>query len=210
MSFQPMFGHLFASGPTKVTCCIAIATFEVGSLLSALAVSSPMLILGRAISGIGGAGLYIGTLSLTAGAVPIQKRPAYISLCTSMFGLASIAGPLLGGVFSDSEKLQWQFCFWINLRKSFQLLYNAKLKRCSNWIWSLPAASRFFTKHKASQTQLGSDDLFKDTGARPTWNLSLDFQLRLSATCVRMGRRHNAMAKRKGHNMSGAFLDLHR
>ena len=116
MAFQPMFGQLYSSFSIKAVYIGAVAVFELGSILCATATSSVMLIVGRLISGAGGGGLYVGTLTLMGHAVPIQKRPAYIALVTSMFGAASVAGPLLGGVFTNSQRLTWRFCFWINLR----------------------------------------------------------------------------------------------
>ena len=76
-----------------------------------------VLIVGRLIAGAGAAGLYVGTLTVVGHAVPIRRRPAYLSLVTSMFGVASVLGPILGGVFTDSRGLTWRFCFWINLRE---------------------------------------------------------------------------------------------
>lgn len=112
-----MFGQLYSSFSIKLVYTGAVAIFELGSVLCATATSSLMLIVGRLISGAGGGGLYVGTLTLMGHAVPIKKRPAYIALVTSMFGVASVAAPLLGGVFTNSQRLTWRFCFWINLRK---------------------------------------------------------------------------------------------
>ncbi len=117
MAIQPAFGRLFDEFSAKWTFVLAMGIFEVGSILCALAPSSSVLIGGRLIAGAGGAGLYVGTLILISHAVPIRKRPFYLSVVTSMFGVASFAGPLLGGVFTDSKRLTWRFCFWINLRK---------------------------------------------------------------------------------------------
>jgi MFS family permease len=117
MAFQPAFGHMFTDFSVKKVYMAAILLFEVGSIICATASHSIALIIGRLIAGAGGGGLYVGTLTYMGLAVPIQKRPFYISLVTSMFGVASVAGLLLGGVFTDSEKLTWRFCFWINVRK---------------------------------------------------------------------------------------------
>ncbi len=79
--------------------------------------SSKHLIVRYIIAGGGGAGLYVGTLTLVDYAVPIRGKPIYISVITTTFGVASVAGPLLGGLFTDTAKLTWRFGFWINLRK---------------------------------------------------------------------------------------------
>ena len=83
--------------------------------MCAAAPTSAALIIGRLIAGVGEAGLYVGVLSTVAYAVSIQKRALYLSVVTSLFGVASMAGPILGGVFTDTKSLTWRFCFWINL-----------------------------------------------------------------------------------------------
>ena len=116
MSFQPAFGQLCTFFPVKTVYLVSIAGFEVGSIISAVAPNSVAFIVGRLVSGAAAGGLWCGTLTLMAHAVPVNKRHLYVSIVTSMYGVASAAGPLLGGVFTDSPRLTWRFCFWINLR----------------------------------------------------------------------------------------------
>ena len=117
MAFQPALGQLCTLFPIKIVYLISIVIFEVGSVISAAAPNAVAFIVGRLISGAAGGGLWCGTLTLIAQAVPARKRHMYVSIVTSMYGVASFAGPIVGGVVTDSPTLTWRFCFWINLRK---------------------------------------------------------------------------------------------
>ncbi|MCJ1377221.1 hypothetical protein MMC17_000313 [Xylographa soralifera] len=112
-SFQLLFGKLYTIFSIKWVFLIAIAIFELGSLLCGVAPTSNVLILGRAIAGLGCAGIFSGGLIVVAHSVPLHRRPAYTGLIGCMYGIASVAGPLLGGVFTD--RLSWRWCFYINL-----------------------------------------------------------------------------------------------
>ncbi|KAK6532063.1 hypothetical protein TWF694_003226 [Orbilia ellipsospora] len=114
-SFQLLFGKFYTFYSVKWVYLTALMIFEVGSIVCAAAPTSTALIIGRAIAGIGSAGIFAGALLIVAQTVPLEKRPTYTGMIGSMYGLASVAGPLLGGVFTDSEKLTWRWCFWINL-----------------------------------------------------------------------------------------------
>ena len=116
MSLQPMYGRLYTYFDIKSVFMAALTIFELGSIVCAVAQSSRIFIPGRAISGVGAAGIFSGSLTIGSYMVPLEKRPTYMSIVTSMYAVASIGGPLLGGLFTDSPKLMWRFCFWINLR----------------------------------------------------------------------------------------------
>ncbi|EXA01913.1 major facilitator superfamily domain-containing protein [Fusarium oxysporum f. sp. albedinis] len=112
-ALQLFFGKLYTYGSIKWTFLSAIAIFEVGSLICGVAPDSVTLIVGRAIAGVGGAGIFAGALTILAFSVPLHKRPIYTGLVSGMWGISSVAGPLLGGLFTD--KVSWRWCFYINL-----------------------------------------------------------------------------------------------
>lgn len=117
MVIQPTMGKIYTYFNVKWLFIFSFIIFEVGSVLCAAAPSSAVLISGRAVAGFGGAGLYSGTWLIIVETVPLRARPLYISVVSSMFAVSGVAGPLLGGVFTDSKRLTWRFAFWINLRK---------------------------------------------------------------------------------------------
>ncbi|KAJ6561171.1 major facilitator superfamily domain-containing protein [Mycena vulgaris] len=110
---QLLFGKVYTFLPIKWVYVGAISMFEIGSLLCGAAPTSLVLILGRAVAGIGNAGIFSGAVVILAHTVPLAKRPLYTGLAGAMFGIANVAGPLMGGVFTD--ELTWRWCFYINL-----------------------------------------------------------------------------------------------
>ncbi|KAK0750038.1 major facilitator superfamily-domain-containing protein [Schizothecium vesticola] len=112
-ALQLLFGRVYTFFSVKWVYLGAIAIFELGSLICAVAQNSVTLIVGRAVAGVGSAALFSGALIILAYSVPLEKRPLYSGAVGSMYGIASVSGPLLGGVFTD--KVTWRWCFWINL-----------------------------------------------------------------------------------------------
>ncbi|GJC83371.1 efflux pump roqT [Colletotrichum liriopes] len=112
-SLQLLFGKLYTFFSIKWIYIFTIGIFELGSLICGVAPNSITLIIGRAIAGLGSAGIFAGALIILAYSVPLEKRPIYTGVVSSMWGISSVAGPLLGGFFTDN--LTWRWCFYINL-----------------------------------------------------------------------------------------------
>ncbi|OBT95422.1 hypothetical protein VE01_05154 [Pseudogymnoascus verrucosus] len=115
MAFQPSFGKIYTYFDLKLTFLTSIAIFEVGSVVCAAAPSSMAFIIGRAVAGFGAAGIFCGGLVIVANTVHMRLRPLFVGIVTSMYGVASVLGPTLGGLMTDSPRLTWRFCFWVNL-----------------------------------------------------------------------------------------------
>ena len=94
--FQLVFGKLYTFFSIKWVFLVAIAIFEIGSLVCGVAPSSTALIVGRAIAGLGSAGIFSGAYLIIAMSQPLEKRPTFQGLFGAMYGVASIVGPLMG------------------------------------------------------------------------------------------------------------------
>ncbi|KAF2173022.1 hypothetical protein M409DRAFT_62654 [Zasmidium cellare ATCC 36951] len=112
-AFQLPFGRCYSLLSTKWTFLSTILIFEVASIICGAAPNSIALIIGRAIAGIGSAGIFGGAFIIIAESTPLSKRPLYNGVIGGTFGIASVVGPLLGGAFTTS--VTWRWCFYINL-----------------------------------------------------------------------------------------------
>jgi len=91
----------------------AISIFIVGSIVGGLAPDMTWLIIGRAVQGLGGGGLMILSQAIIADVVPARERGKYMGIMGGVFALSSVAGPLLGGWFTES--IGWRWAFWMNI-----------------------------------------------------------------------------------------------
>lgn len=109
----PSAGKIYKYNNLKWTFLWSMLVFEVGSLICGVAPNSTTLIVGRAIAGLGGAGLSVGGTSIASHAVPPEKRPMLMGLIGTTYATSAVLGPILGGVFAD--RVSWRWCFYINL-----------------------------------------------------------------------------------------------
>jgi MFS family permease len=108
-----VFGKLYTFYSAKWTFLVALGFFELGSLVCGAAPTSTALIIGRAITGVGSAGMFSGAILIISQSVPLRQRPIYTGALSGMYGIASVVGPLMGGAFTDH--VTWRLCFYINL-----------------------------------------------------------------------------------------------
>ncbi|KAG2214383.1 hypothetical protein INT47_000939 [Mucor saturninus] len=112
-AFQPLFSKFSDIFGRKLILMVGIVIFLFGSLLCGVATSMIMLIIFRAVAGIGAAAIFSMVFIIISDLVPIEKRGSYQGVVNSVFALSSVCGPLIGGSFTDY--VTWRWNFYINL-----------------------------------------------------------------------------------------------
>jgi len=110
----PSWGKFSDIWGRKPILLCASFVFFVGSLLAAVSVTIGMLIVARAIQGIGGGGLIILVNICISDLFSMRNRGQYFAMIGMVWAFSSAIGPVLGGVFT--EKVSWRWCFYINCK----------------------------------------------------------------------------------------------
>jgi EmrB/QacA subfamily drug resistance transporter len=110
---MPIFGRLGDRFGRPVLLTISLAVFLAASVLCGFAQDIFQLSLYRGIQGLGGAGMAVLPSAIIADLVPPRQRPKYLGPLGSVFGIATVVSPLLGGTITDT--VGWRWIFWINI-----------------------------------------------------------------------------------------------
>lgn len=110
---MPVYGRLVDKFGSAKMFIFSTALFLSASIFCGLATDITMLSVARVLQGIGGAGLSLLPVTILSHLIPERSRPKYLAPLAAVWSVASVAGPVLGGLLTDT--VGWRWIFWINL-----------------------------------------------------------------------------------------------
>ncbi|KAF2865015.1 putative efflux pump antibiotic resistance protein [Massariosphaeria phaeospora] len=111
---NPLWGKLNDQFNSKLLYLAAVFIFEIGSAVIGSAQSMQAVIIGRAVAGFGGSGIYVGTVNIISAMTTPAERTQYLNFIGMSWSLGTVLGPIVGGAFADSEAT-WRWAFYINI-----------------------------------------------------------------------------------------------
>jgi EmrB/QacA subfamily drug resistance transporter len=132
----PLWGKMADLYSKKLLIQLSLSLFVAGSLIAGFTPNVGVLILSRVVQGVGAGGMSALALIVMAAMIPPRELGKYSGMFGAVFGVATIAGPLIGGVLVDTSWLGWRWCFFIGV--PFSLAAIALLQRTLH----LPATRR--------------------------------------------------------------------
>ncbi|MFI5931571.1 MDR family MFS transporter [Actinoplanes sp. NPDC051494] len=123
----PLWGKMADLYSKKLLIQLSLGLFVVGSLIAGLTPNVELLIVSRVVQGIGAGGMTALALIVMAAMIPPREMGRYSGMFGAVFGVATIAGPLIGGLLVDTSWLGWRWCFLIGV--PFSLIAIALLQK---------------------------------------------------------------------------------
>ena len=123
----PLWGKMADLYSKKLLIQLSLGLFVVGSLIAGFAPNVEVLLVSRVVQGIGAGGMTALALIVMAAMIPPRELGRYSGMFGAVFGVATIAGPLIGGVLVDTSWLGWRWCFLIGV--PFSLIAIALLQK---------------------------------------------------------------------------------
>src|SRR6478752_774530 len=114
---------------------VSVLVFIIGSALCGLAQGMTWLIVSRSLQGLGAGGLTVTATALIADIIPLRDRGKFQGALGAVFGIATVIGPFLGGLFTDH--LSWRWCFYVNVPLAIVVILVARTS-----IPSIPGGAR--------------------------------------------------------------------
>ncbi|KAJ5971624.1 uncharacterized protein N7479_001542 [Penicillium vulpinum] len=110
-----LWSRIYSQFNPKWIYVLCVALFEVGSAICGAAPNMNALIIGRALGGLGGGGMYLGVMMMLSLFTTPVERPKYIGTIGVVFGFGTVLGPVIGGAFASNPSTTWRWAFYINL-----------------------------------------------------------------------------------------------